>query len=190
MEITVHPLTPDRWPDLEKLFGEKGALGGCWCMWWHQTGKEYEARKGEPNRRAFREEVERGPAPGVIAYSGTEVAGWCRVGPRDGFARLDRSRTLKPVDERPAWSVVCFFVARGARRQGVTDALLKGATAFAVRQGADLVEGYPRDPKPGPWADAEAYRGRSGVFERGGFEAVERLQGQAMVMRKELGSGR
>ena len=26
-----HSLTPDRWGDLEALFGERGACGGCWC---------------------------------------------------------------------------------------------------------------------------------------------------------------
>ena len=25
-------LTPERWPDFERLFGRGGAYGGCWCM--------------------------------------------------------------------------------------------------------------------------------------------------------------
>jgi len=183
MQIATYPLTADRWPDVEKLFGAKGALGGCWCMWWHQTGKEYETAKGEANRRAFAAEVENGPPPGLLAYVDGEPAGWCRIGPREGFARLRRSRSLKPVDGRPVWSVVCFFVAKAARGRGVTDALLRAAKEYAVSQGAELVESYPRDPKPGPWAAAEAYRGRSALYERCGFVEVLRPEGQAKVMR-------
>jgi hypothetical protein len=28
--FTFEPLTTARWRDLEKLFGERGACGGCW----------------------------------------------------------------------------------------------------------------------------------------------------------------
>jgi hypothetical protein len=33
MKLTVRPLTTDLWPALEDLFGENGAVGGCWCMY-------------------------------------------------------------------------------------------------------------------------------------------------------------
>jgi len=31
--LTFRPLTRARWRDLEKLFGERGACAGCWCMY-------------------------------------------------------------------------------------------------------------------------------------------------------------
>jgi hypothetical protein len=31
LQLTIHPLTPDLLPALEDLFGENGAVGGCWC---------------------------------------------------------------------------------------------------------------------------------------------------------------
>jgi hypothetical protein len=34
LDLAFHPLTPERWHDLEQLFGTRGACGGCWCMWW------------------------------------------------------------------------------------------------------------------------------------------------------------
>ena len=40
----VHPLSPERWPDFETLCGVHGACGGCWCMWWRSTRREFEAR--------------------------------------------------------------------------------------------------------------------------------------------------
>ena len=57
----VYPLTPKLWRDFEKLFGTHGAYGGRWCMWWPSTRREFEARKGEGNRRALKATVH-GPA--------------------------------------------------------------------------------------------------------------------------------
>jgi hypothetical protein len=38
--MEIHPVTPERWPDLADLFTRPGPRGGtpmtagCWCMWW------------------------------------------------------------------------------------------------------------------------------------------------------------
>ena len=32
LTLAFHPVTPDRWPDLERLFGPHGANSGCWCL--------------------------------------------------------------------------------------------------------------------------------------------------------------
>jgi len=63
-----HRLTPERWADFEKLFGPRGATGGCWCMWWRLTGREFDAQKGEGNRRAMKAIVDSGRVPGILAY--------------------------------------------------------------------------------------------------------------------------
>ena len=60
-----HRLTPERWADFEELFGERGATGGCWCMWWRLTGREFDAQKGEGNRRAWHARPLRLPRPGL-----------------------------------------------------------------------------------------------------------------------------
>ena len=52
--LTVHPLTPARWPDLVRLFGASGACAGCWCMWPRRSAAEFRRDKGTGNRRAFR----------------------------------------------------------------------------------------------------------------------------------------
>ena len=51
-DVAIHPLTPQRWADLERLFGANGACGGCWCMWWRLKRPEFDAGKGEGNRAA------------------------------------------------------------------------------------------------------------------------------------------
>jgi hypothetical protein len=32
MKIITKELTPSLWTDLETLFGNNGACGGCWCI--------------------------------------------------------------------------------------------------------------------------------------------------------------
>ncbi|MCL4243228.1 MAG: GNAT family N-acetyltransferase, partial [Dehalococcoidia bacterium] len=83
-----HPLTAERWADFERLFGRNGAYGGCWCMWFRQTGKEYAAGRGEANREAMCSLIGRGEVPGLILYAAGEPAGWVAVQPREALPRL------------------------------------------------------------------------------------------------------
>lgn len=112
--LTFRPLTAKRWGDLERLFGERGACGGCWCMWWRLRRSEHVKGKGEPNKRAFRAIVQGGAVPGILAYGGREPVAWCAVEPRESYPVLERARTLRPLDDRPVCSVTCFFVRRAS----------------------------------------------------------------------------
>ncbi len=105
-------------------------------MYWRLTRTQYEDQHGEYNRRNIKALVESGNIPGILAYSDGEPVGWCSIAPRDEFPTLGRSRILKPVDDQPVWSVVCFFVARGQRQQGLTVQLLKAAIEYARSKGA------------------------------------------------------
>jgi GNAT superfamily N-acetyltransferase len=185
--LTFHPLTPDRWDDLEALFGERGACGGCWCMFWRLTRSQYDAGKGEPNRRALREIVGSGRVPGILAYAGDEPVGWCAVEPREAYPALERSRTLKPVDERPVWSVTCFFVARPYRRRGVTPALLRAAVEHVRASGGRVVEGYPVEPKAESVPAAFAWTGFAAAFTGAGFTECARRSPTRPIMRYEIG---
>lgn len=183
--LHFHPLTPDRLPDLEALFGPRGACAGCWCMFWKQTRPEYEAGKGARNREAMRRQVREGVVPGILAYDAEGPVGWCAVEPRGAFTRLSRSRTLAPVDDAPAWSVPCFFVARRARGTGLTSALLAAAADHARRSGARILEGYPVEPR-GPTADAWLYTGVAATFRKAGFAEVARRSPTRPLMRLAL----
>ncbi len=184
-ELQFRPLTAARWPDLERLFGPNGACGGCWCMFWRQTRAGYRAGKGERNRRALRALVRSGRVPGVLAYAGGEPVGWCAVEPREAYSALSRSRTLAPVDDRPVWSVPCFFVARTWRGRGVVAALLEAAARHARRRGGRILEAYPVDPR-GEMADAWMYTGAASTFRRAGFEEVARRSRTRPIVRRRL----
>lgn len=187
--IEFHPATPARWRDLERLFGPRGACAGCWCMWARLPRAEFQAGVGAKNKRALRRIVAAGEPPGILAYVNGEPAGWCGLGPRADFRRLEKSKVLAPVDDRPAWSVVCFFVARPYRRQGLSVRLLREAVRHAAARGATLVEGYPTDTRSRA-ADAFVWTGLASAFERAGFREVARRSRTRPIMRRPIRGAR
>jgi GNAT superfamily N-acetyltransferase len=187
--ISIQPLTPERWMDFEQLFGPHGACGGCWCMYWRQSTREFEQQHGEQNRQAMQNLVNAGSIPGLLAYDHRVPAGWCSIAPREEFPRLARSRILKPVDDQPVWSVVCFFMARSQRRKGLSIKLLKAAVEFAASQAAKIVEGYPLDLGGRPSPDAFAYPGLRAAFIQAGFHEVVRRSPTRPIMRIDLQHG-
>ncbi len=184
--LKVRPLTPERWSDLVRLFGPRGACGGCWCMTPRLTRREYERRKGEGNRRALKRLVERGTIPGLIAYRGQEPVGWCAVEPRAAFSLLARSRVLASVDDQPVWSIVCLFVARKERGTGVSRGLIEAAARHARRSGARILEAYPIDARARRLADVFAYTGVASAFLQAGFVEVARRSPTRPIMRSAL----
>jgi hypothetical protein len=99
-KLSFHPLTQERWKDFEDLFGNRGACGGCWCMYWRLPRAQFERQKGAVNKRALHQLAAAGGPLGVIAYDGAQPVGWCAVAPRPDFPGLGRSRLLAPVDEQ------------------------------------------------------------------------------------------
>jgi GNAT superfamily N-acetyltransferase len=185
-DLEFHALTADRWVDLVKLFGPNGACAGCWCMWWRQTQSEFNRLKGPANKKALRRLVQSGRAPGILAYSKGEPVGWCAVEPREVYERFARSRILKPVDDRPVWSVTCFFVSRDFRRKGLSSLLLRAAVDHAARNGASIVEGYPTDPAKDDVPAPFVWTGLSGAFLKAGFKEVARRSKGRPIMRYEI----
>ena len=182
--LTLQPLTPDRWPDLERLFGPRGACAGCWCTWWRLSSSDFDRGKGDGNRAALKALVDAGDPPGLLAYAASDPVGWVSLGPRERFPRLARSRVLAPVDDRPVWSIVCFFMRRDHRRHGLLPTLIDGAVDYAAARGAAAVEAYPIDPAAGRrTADAFAYTGFASAFLTAGFVEVLRRSPTRPIMR-------
>jgi hypothetical protein len=107
VKLSIRPLTSDLWPALEDLFGKGGASNGCWCMYW-RIGSGYHKRPRERNRRALRAIVRRGPPPGLLAFDGAQVVGWCQLTPRDDLLWLDHTRFFARVDNLSVWAISCF----------------------------------------------------------------------------------
>lgn len=188
-ELVTRPLTPERWPDIERLFGPNGAYSNCWCTFQRQTGREFSAgceRRGAGNRALLRELTEDGGEPGLIGYLDDEPAGWVSVGPRTGFGRILRSPiTHLAPDERAdasVWAVVCFWMPRARRGQGIGRALLAAAVDHARLRGAAVLEGYPVDTRGRRIPTSDAFTGTLDLFRDAGFARVsERVQGRPLV---------
>lgn len=186
MKLAFHPLTLERWADFERLFGERGACGGCWCTYWLQSRSEYERRKGAGNKRLIKSNLRSGFTPGLIAYHDDKPVAWCAVAPRESYPTLARSRVLKPVDDKPVWSLVCFFVRRDYRRRGVSVKLLKAAADHVREQGGRILEGYPEEPSAKGLPDAFAFTGLASAFKKAGFREVARRGKRRPIMRRTL----
>lgn len=185
-KLKVYPLSKSRWKDLEELFGEKGAIGGCWCTWWRQRQSEYEKNKGELNKKILHGLAGEKPSPGLLAYDAGKPIAWCSVSPRELYPRLEGSRILKPIDEQEVWSVVCFFIHRDYRSKGVSIEILKAAIEYSKEQGARILEGYPVDTLGGKTAALFIYTGTASAFKKAGFKEVARRSDKRPIMRYTL----
>lgn len=184
--LSFYPLTPDRWADLELLFGERGACGGCWCMYWRLPRAQYEAGKGEPHRQSLRLLAERDISPGILAYQGDTPVGWCAVAPRENLERLKQSHILRPVDDEPVWSVSCFFVTPKQRKGRISLALLRAAVDYVREQGGTIVEGYPVEASHRLMPAAFAWTGFASTFLEAGFTECARRSDTRPIMRLTL----
>jgi GNAT superfamily N-acetyltransferase len=185
-QLRVEPLTPERWDDFVKLFGARGACGGCWCMTPRLTSAEYEKKKGAANRRAMKRLVDSGRVTGLLGYLGDDAVAWCSIEPRSELVRLASSRVLKPVDDRPVWSIVCFFIDRTARGRGLSVEMIRAAVNHARAHGARIVEGYPVDPGGESYPATFAWTGLVSAFERAGFREVARRSPKRPIMRRAV----
>jgi GNAT superfamily N-acetyltransferase len=172
--ISFKPLTIQTWKAFETLFGPKGACGGCWCMTWRFKKAEFEKHKGDGNKKAIYKLVKENEPIGMIAFAEDHAVGWCAVAPRGKYVRLENSRVLRPLDDKPVWSVSCFFIAKQHRRKGLSVKLLKATLAYAHEKGAKIVEAYPVEPKDDALPDVFAWTGILSTFSHAGFKQEQR----------------
>ncbi len=178
-ELRFHPVSLDRWEDLRRVFGDRGASRGCWCMRWRLPKDQFEIQRGEANRNALRSGIRSGRVCGIIGYLQDQPVAWCSVGPREHLCGLRVSDLLAPVDEKPVWSVACLFVAKRYRNRGLSLQLLKAAVEHAGQCGAEIVEGYPIRPREGDVRvpAAVTWTGLESLFTEAGFvEAARRVE--------------
>lgn len=174
--LRVVPATPDRWADVAILLdGEAGGERGCWCQASRgrdETAKRLDETRPETLRRQLVEGESNPPAPGFIAYLDGEPAGWIGVTVRTRAPRLANSRTIPAIDDAAVWSIVCFRIRAGYRRNGIATALLAAVVDAARAAGAPGVEAYPIDPERRRVDAGFAFVGIASMFDRAGFRRV------------------
>jgi GNAT superfamily N-acetyltransferase len=192
-EVEVFPATAERWNDIEALFGVKGAYAGCWCMFWRLDRADFKKMKGEGTKAVLKGMTTSNDVAGLLAYMGGQPIGWCSISPRKDYAALENSRILKRIDDKPVWSIVCFFVAKSFRSKGIMSELLGGAVKYAEQKGAEIIEGYPIDMQTDKLAGQKlnsysGYMGIASIFRAAGFVKVADASETQLIMRYTLKS--
>ena len=177
--LEYHPVTRERLPDLRRFSERHGTFRYCSCMRWRMTSATYSRSTKEERVAALDARVEADIPVGVLAYRDGEPVGWVSVAPRETLGALERYKALARIDAAPVWAITCFFLDRSVRRQGVTLGLLRAAVAYALSQGATVIEGYPVEPG----ARLYTYMGAPTTFLQAGFVDVTPAGRDRRVMR-------
>jgi len=189
-KLTFKEVTAELWPAFEKLFGDNGACGGCWCQWWRvpKGGKMWEMARGENARNVMRGLFIENKITGLLAFDGDTAVGWCSYGPRSDYPRIERSKAYQRDDTDGVWCINCLFIDRKYRRKGVASAMLDAAVKFIRKRKVKIIEAYPvpltKDGKKLP--AAFVYTGPLKMFEDTGFKIIQRLSYSRPLVRKTL----
>ena len=174
--ITLSPVTPANWPDLEQMFERRGGPGHCWCMVWRDMPARAAATPAD-RKAALQARVATDTPVGLILAVDGRPVGWCSIGPQDSF------RAVTPGPAEPGlWCLTCFFVSRDHRGQGLSAQLLQGALAMARDAGAKAVEATPVEPG----SPSYRFMGFTEVFLDHGFHETGRVGARRHVMRLKL----
>lgn len=167
MGIVVRPATV--FEDVATLVGPKKPTSNvCFCLSYRVGNRENNELRGAARAERVRGLCEQDPPPGVIAYLDDEPVGWAAVHPRANTS-FARNRLIPHVDDLDVWSLWCFRVRPGYRKQGILHVLIDGGVEHARRLGAPAIEGYPVDNKGQRVNLTMAYTGTRALFEQAGF---------------------
>jgi len=185
--ISTAPVTAAQWDDVQHSLTGGGDGASCQCIWPVLSNKDWNTTTLPQRTEMFRNEIETGPPPGLVAYVDGEAAGWIRVGPRTRQARIPRTRMIaasstEPFDDETVWAVTCFVVRREHRGKGLILELLRAGVDFARASGARLIEGYPVNTGGDKQNANDLYHGTLGTFLAAGFtQTAEMKPGRVLV---------
>jgi GNAT superfamily N-acetyltransferase len=183
-KLTFEPLTKRNWGKFVGLFGNKGACGNCWCMYYRLKKSDFqEGKVDEGNKSAMKEIVWKNQPAGLLGLFEGQAIAWCAFAPREDFIKLENSRVHKRIDDKAVWSIPCFFVDKAFRRHGVSVELLKGVIRYAKENAINIIEAYPTIPTTEKLPDSFAWIGLFKSFERAGFEIVDRTSKNSPMVR-------
>jgi GNAT superfamily N-acetyltransferase len=189
--LTFQPLTAERWPDLEDLFGkEKGANSGCWCMWPRVSRSTFDQMSKDERKRAFCKLVKSDAVLGLLAYEDGKAVAWVSVGPRASVLRFNTTKSSKLEDDVDGtlYAITCFYVRTGHRKRGLMKELATAAIGYAKEKGASAVDACPVEAdRPLMWGDG--FVGIASVFRDLGFTEIARRSPRRPLMRLMLKSG-
>lgn len=187
MNIEVKELTPNQWPDLEKLFSASNGCDGCWCFNHHIEPNTPDVR-GEKAKEALKKLVLEQKTYGVLAFLDQEPVGWCALDRKIDIPGHDCTADVALTEPNKVWSIHCFYVLPAHQKKGVARALMEKALALLQKYKAETVEGYPifLDDKTKKTPVGETFSGPYFLFEEYGFQLSEKIDSFYTRMIKKL----
>lgn len=177
-DLEFHPSSPENWPDLATFFQQHGNPNYCWCTRWRLKSVDFKNAKATERREKLAGLIKDKIPVGMLAYYQGKVIGWCSIAPRETYALLENSTTLKRLDDLPVWSVVCFFIDPAWRGKNLSAQLLRQAVEYAIGQGAAVIEGYPVEP-----GQSYQFMGSPSMFEQAGFQQAGTAKNGRRIVR-------
>jgi GNAT superfamily N-acetyltransferase len=182
--LKYEPVTIRNWDKCVQLFGDRGACGNCWCMYYRLSKSDFdEGKSNDGNKNSMKELVWMNKPVGILAIYDDLPIAWCAFAPREDFMKLAKSRVHKRIDDKSVWSIPCMFIDKKFRRGGVSVALVKGVINYAKENDIKIIEAYPTIPTKEPLPDIYAWIGLYKSFERAGFEIVDRTSKNRPMVR-------
>lgn len=178
LRFEFRPVNSDNWADLENLLEARGGPKSCWCMVWRAVGAEARQSDGRSRKAALQTRVADGVPVGILGYVNGQPVAWCSIAPRQTYRSLGGPDDFEN-EPGAVWSLVCFFVKREWRGQGVTEQLLGEAIREARRRRAKIVEAYPVDPQ----SPSYRFMGFVDTFRKAGFKEIGKAGTRRHVMR-------
>jgi GNAT superfamily N-acetyltransferase len=178
-KLTFKPVTKSTKDDFVTLFEGPSAPKYCWCMAWRAVGDETKA-PGPKRKPMMMKRIDARVPVGLIGYDKGEPVAWVSIAPKDTFR--DGLGGPQPEDGEKVWSLVCMFLRRDHRGEGIGHELIDAAVKYAKRRGATIVEAYPVDP------DSPSYRfmGFVPAYEKAGFKPAGDAGTRRHVMRLQV----
>jgi len=185
-KLSFASLSSANWKEFETLMGEKGGCGNCWCMYFRLPYKDFQANKPDGNKKLMKQLVNKGMPQGLIASMNKEPVGWIALAPREDYMRMGNSRSFKRIDDKPVWSITCFFIKKEFRHRGLSRELIKGAVDFAKKKKIKTLEAYPAIPYAEKVPHPFLWVGVLSSFIKNGFSIVQQNSKSRAMVRIEL----
>ena len=186
IKLKFDALTVATWKQFETLMGEKGGCGNCWCMYFRLSYKDFQANKPDGNKKMVRHLVNKGKPQGLIASINNEPVGWIALAPREDYMKLENARVFKRIDDKPVWSITCFFIKKQFRQMGLSQLLIKGAIDYAKKKKIKTLEAYPAIPYSEKVPHSFLWVGILSSFIKNGFKIVQQNSKSRAMVRIDL----
>ncbi len=165
-------------------FSDHEEWSWCYCAYDHmnkETENSLDGKGKEGIRNYAGDLIDKGVLRGYLLYIDGMPEGWCNVGEKSSYLRLNENKAIQFDDFKKIKAITCFIIGSSHRRKGLATKLLAKVCEDARDEGYDCVEAYPK--KSG---DIYAnYPGYVAMYEKNGFSAYSETE-KSYVMRLTL----